>query len=296
MTTPANDYRALYEKGITAARAGNYDDARRWLRAAAALDENRKQAWLALARLEKSPELKREIYQRVLKIDPKDAIAQAYFEGLKSANTSAAKSPPRLWMGIGALLLLLIGGGLIFALSQGSTPPPGTLPTLANHLAIEGDTRTTATELFTADALTAASLTPSPTPEITESTVGNFRPPLIGASPTAPTLATAARTSTATQAAPFSPNSGTTAPNIPPPLNTSAATQPPPRLITAAPTSQAQPTGIAPLFGTLDPQGDSTALPEFITPTEPYVDDINTAIPPTDAPAEVDPNAGGGRP
>lgn len=314
MTTPADDYHALYEKGIASARTGQYDDARRWLRAAAALDPGRKGAWLALARLEKSPEQKRAIYARVLKIDPQDAVARAYLAGLRDAAHSAAEGTAQhgvgqsggrfnvrwLWLG-GILLLSAIAAGVL--LLSGRTPEQQQPPTLAQNLAAQpDDPRAETTASVNAPPVDASSTaTPSPTVTGTahdETPVASTTPFVRGlASPTPPAAQTDVNIVTLTPSAAnpqFASASQTPdAPIQPPPVNPLLATNTPPRLITAAPAGTVT---AAPLFATLDPQGDSTALPQFITPTEPYSDDLSTATAPPEVAPEIDPNAGGGRP
>jgi len=141
MSDSRDDFQNLYERAQQAVRDHDTERACVLLRAAVALASEppqEKRALLALARLETKPQAKAAAYRRVLELDPRDAVARAYLQGMRDARPAPA--PPEhknarrrsaLWLALPVLLLALLGFGL-FSLLSGA-PAPG-LPTSAPSL------------------------------------------------------------------------------------------------------------------------------------------------------------------
>ena len=136
----ADDFQHLYERAQQAVHDQDAERARVLLRAAVELSQEaaqKKRALLALAKLEKTPQAKAAAYQRVLELDPRDAVARAYLRGLRDAEARPAQTerkPARrsaLWLTLPTLLLALLGFGL-FNLMSGT--PTLDLPTQAPSL------------------------------------------------------------------------------------------------------------------------------------------------------------------
>jgi hypothetical protein len=137
----SDDFQRLYERAQQAARDHDAERARVLLRAAVALASEppqEKRALLALAHLETSPQAKAAAYRRILELDPRDAVARAYLQGMRDARSAPAtpeREPARrrsaLWLALPVLLLALLGFGLLSLLSGAPTP---SLPTSAPSL------------------------------------------------------------------------------------------------------------------------------------------------------------------
>lgn len=293
-----DEYRSLYQKGVEAARAGDKTTARKIFRAASALDAGQKKPWLALAQLESDAVRKAAYYRRVLTIDPQDALARAYLDGM-AAGAKTGKSAGKRWLTLGGVMLIfLVGAAAVLlirpagetnALPTLNTLPSATLTPAADAMAlevnvspVESDTRPAAENaLITPLAPTQTRFAPDMV--LTQPTLAQFSLPSPGAPPSTNSSNTVVTPAGgATIVVQFTP----AAPTVLPPTNR------PPIVVTAAPSGTAQPTS-EPLEVTLGPS--PTGFPNLFTETPSYFDDLNTAIAPTDVPFEVDPNAGSGR-
>jgi hypothetical protein len=297
LTTPSKEYQDLYHAGVAAARARDFDRARKLFLAAVTLDEGQKSGWLALARLETDPAAKVGCYRRVLSIDPEDAVARAFVDGMRHAQPWYRS---RLIVGLVGLLALLLGG--TFALivtrpglnSGAALPTAAHLPTLTPGLGIE-----LAVPLNDANAALTAS------PALEETALPGspvLQPQVTFISLGSPTSEAATGTPSATTAPPAAPTS-----TLPPPPTT-VLNPPPPgapshtpgspmivTVVTSAPTFTNIPGTTPtqqPLFEDIT-EPPPTNLPVFVTPTLDYQGDFNTEVPPTDQTFPEDPNSGG---
>ena len=74
----------LVQRGQAAARVGQRDEARRYLRRAVQLEPDRLEAWLDLAGVEDDPTDKRACFQTVLDLDPDNVEARLGLEMLEA--------------------------------------------------------------------------------------------------------------------------------------------------------------------------------------------------------------------
>jgi hypothetical protein len=301
LTTPSKEYQDLYRAGVAAARAKDVDRARKLFLAAVTLDETQKSGWLALARLESDPQAKADYYRRVLYLDPQDAIARAYIDGMRHAQPWYRS---RLAIGILGLLVLLLGGSLALVATRPASDADTVLPTSAQ---LPSPTATTALEAAMPLSADSPEVTATVVVDETESPTTPSAPvqatflslgfPTVEATPSpSPTIVQqqlVVATSTLPPAAPptvfnppppnvpTSPSGGiiVTLVTAPPPTSTSAA----------APTATPQP-----LFMDVT-EPPPTSLPVFATPTLENQGDFNTEVPPTDQTFPEDPNGGGMR-
>jgi hypothetical protein len=294
---PSKEYQDLYRAGVEAARAKDFERARRLFQAAVTLDEEQKKGWLALARLESDAQTKADYYRHVLRLDPKDAVARAFLDGMQQARPAWYRS--RRIVGLLGLVALLLGVVAALLAGQGgqagdqvlptSAQFPTSTPTGAQAAPLSAD----ATEMTITDEATAQTETIIP-PQVTLFS-SNSSTQIFLAAPTASLFATAP--GVVPTAAPPQP----TVIIIPPTV--AGITVTPGSgvivtLVTAAPTSASAATPTEqPLFMDITQPGPtSTGLPIFITPTSEFSGDFNTEVPPPDEPVIEDPNSGGGGP
>jgi hypothetical protein len=294
LTTPSIEYQNLYNAGVAAARAREFHRARKLFLAAVTLDEGQKSGWLALARLETDPAAKADYYRRVLDLDPNDAVARAFFDGLRQSRPWYRS---RLVVGLIGLLALLLGGTLALLTTRPDTNSGDVLPTSAQL-----PTQTPAAGIQLAAPLNqdAPTAPVTATPEETvspESPV--LQPQVTFFSLDSPTPEAATVTpSVTTPPTSTLPSAPTTAfiPSQPPPAAPSAT----PiiiTIVTAPPTSTNVPGTTPtsqPLFQDIT-EPPPTDLPVFATPTLDFQGDFNTEVPPTDQTFPEDPNSGGVR-
>ena len=81
---------ALLRRGIAAARVGDREEARRYLRQVTELDENNEEAWLWLSGVVDDLEEKRACFERVLAINPDNEEARMGLELLERKREGAA--------------------------------------------------------------------------------------------------------------------------------------------------------------------------------------------------------------
>jgi len=130
LSTPQKEYKDLYNAGVAAVRAKDLERARKLFLAAVTLDEQQKSGWLALARLETDLTQKGEYYRCVLRIDPRDAVARAFVDGMRHTR-------PQPWyrsrwrIGLLGLVVLLLGGTLALLVAQPEGSGGNILPTMA---------------------------------------------------------------------------------------------------------------------------------------------------------------------
>ncbi len=290
MAIPSKEYRDLYNAGIAAVRAKDLERARKLFLAAVTLDEQQKSGWLALARLETDLAQKADYYRRVLKIDPRDAVARAFVDGMRHTR------PQRWGISLLGLLMLLLGGTLALLVTQSENssdnvlPTTARLPSLTPSAAIELAAPNSAELIISQE--TGDDVTPTPSPEIQiQATIFSLELPTLESTTTplpAPQAQLVFPTATIAEAAP------TTVFNPPVPTVPTAA---PGIIVTVAPsaTNPSAATATAqPLFMDIT-EPPPTNLPVFATPTLDYQGDFNTEVPPPDQTFPEDPNSGGVR-
>ncbi len=289
MTSPSKEYRDLYHAGVAAARARDFDRARKLFLAAVTLDEGQKSGWLALARLETTPSTKAVHYRRVLSIDPNDAVARAYVAGMRHSRPWYRS---RLVVGLIGLLALLLGSTLALLATRPGSSPGAALPTSAQF---PSPTPAAGIELAAPLSDANPAVTVSPTAE--ETTLPEspaLQPQATFFSLDSPTSEAATGTPSATIPPPAAPTS-----TLPPAPTTAfiapSATPGSGLFVTMPPTSTSAP-GTTPtppsLFEDIA-EPPPTNLPVFATPTLDYQGDFNTEVPPTDQTFPEDPNSGG---
>jgi hypothetical protein len=292
----STEYRDLYKAGIAAARARDFDRARKLFLAAVTLDEGQKNGWLALARLESDPAAKASYYRRVLAIDPRDPIARAYLDGMRHAQPWYRS---RRLVGVIGLLVLLLGGSFALIVSRPVTtgillPTPAQLPSPTAQLSIE-----------LASPLSIVS-PEAATPIPGEETVSPVAPVQVTffsldvrAADSTLTVTPSPTSSAFIPAAPtFTQPPAVTVVVNPPPGSAPTVTPGNPLIVTVvtAPPVPTNAPGVTPTEQSLfsDVSGPpSTDLPVFATPTLDFQGDFNTEVPPTDQTFPEDPNSGG---
>lgn len=294
-----DEFRSLYQKGVEAARSGDKVAARKLFRAASALDAGQKKPWLALAQLETDADKKAAYYQRVLSIDAQDAVARAYISGMAAGGKT--QSGGRRWLALGGILVMLLAFGAAALFLTRPAGESSVLPTLNALPSITATVNGEIMALQPAANVTAEPTTIPPTnaPDEPAATSTNLPPqanvvqqsqstPIQFVLPSPSATGDVINNSVIVPAAATNPVVSTPpiAPTVVVPTNR------PPVLVTAAPSGTAQPTN-EPLEVTVGPS--PTGFPTLFTETPSYLDNLNTAIAPTDAPFEVDPNAGSGR-
>ncbi len=293
-----DEYRSLYQKGVEAARAGDKVTARKLFRAAAALDAGQKKPWLALAQLETDAARKAAYYRRVLTIDAQDALARAYLDGM-AAGAKTDKSGAKRWLALGGFVVIALVGAAAVVLTR-PTGETSALPTLN---ALPSATATQNGEIMALQpaengAAEATAILPTNAPDEPAATATNIPPQanIVQQSQSTPiqfVLPSPSATGDIINNSAIVPAATNPVVSTPPIAPTVLLpTNRPPIVVTAAPSGTAQPT-TEPLEVTIGPS--PTGFPMLFTETPSYFDDLNTAIPPTDVPFEVDPNAGSGR-
>jgi hypothetical protein len=295
---PSKEYQDLYRAGVEAARAKDFERAYKLFQAAVTLDEEQKKGWLALARLESDPQTKAEYYRHVLRLDPQDAVARAFIDGMQQARPAWYRS--RRIVGLLGLVALLLGVVAALLAGQGGQVGDQVLPTPAQF-----PTATPTTEAVQADTLSVEITTTESgvTDEATAQTETIVAPQVtLFSSSSSTQIFLAAPTAIPTTTVP-----GIVPTAVPPqptviivPPTVAGITVTPGSgvivtLVTAAPTSASAATATEqPLFMDITPPGPtSTGLPVFITPTSEFPGDFNTEVPPPDEPVIEDPNSGG---
>jgi len=296
---PSKEYQDLYRAGIAAARSKDFERARRLFQAAVTVDEGQKGGWLALARLEREPEKKAEYYRRVLRIDPKDAVARAFLDGMRHRRHPWYRS--RRGAGALALLALFLGGALVLVALNPRQEAGGVLPTSAQLPSLTPTIEMQAGALL---SINAATENVEAVQTVTEEPQLPLQVTFVRLDVSSPT-AVIVDTATLPPAAP-QPTASPTAPAptvvfVPPPPSVPTATPGSgivlPTYVTVPPTATSAP-GITPtqqpLFMDIT-EPPPTGLPVFATPTDEFQGDFNTEVPPTDQTFPEDPNSGGGR-
>ncbi len=246
-----HEYDALYQSGIEAAENGDMTLARRYLNAAAALDENNKKAWLALARYESNLEAKAQYYEQVMRIDPDDPVARAY---VKRQYHAAKRADSQVWYRRRPVMLIMAAMMM------------GTMMMVMVILSRQDNAP------MTTEAIVSS------TPRLTERQLGNVDPATSTASATA-TLATtdtpsATHTATVTDTLTHTPTA--TATNSPTATHTSTRTATATNTPTNTPTATDTPTNTPTATDTPTNTPTVTLTP---SPTV-YMDDLmNTMIP-----------------
>lgn len=294
MSTPQKEYKDLYNAGVAAVRAKDLERARKLFLAAVTLDEQQKSGWLALARLETDLPQKAEYYRQVLRIDPRDAVARAFVDGMRHTR-------PQPWyrsrwrIGLLGLVVLLLGGTLALLVAQPEGSGDNILPTMAR---LPSMTPSNAVELAAplsensgvTGEETIESASTTTTPELpVQATILSLE----ATTTPAPTLA-----QQAFPTEPFAPPVPTTVFNPPvlPTVPTSALGGG--VIVTVAPSATSASAATAtpqPLFMDIT-ESPPTNLPVFATPTLDYQGDFNTEVPPPDQIFPEDPNSGGVQP
>lgn len=304
----------LYESALSALRAKDRAQAERYARAALELDPTHVKTLLLLARLSESPTEKTALYQRVIKIDPKQSIAHAYLDGMKGAKAAPPtirRRNPRLWW-LGGVLVACLGFGFVWinlpAGGSGAMPTLAVMKTLANT-----EQASSPTAMSTGEAAQAQSVredAPLRAEQTRPSPAAGRQMPTLTPLPDETQVLFNVQGDNPPE---FAPSTQTEAFNAPFSMPSATAVsfslpQPDPATATRSsfnpvlPTSTRPPTTATQIPST-DSTGEdfvseptSTTLPRSITATPEPLPDMNTPLPPTDTNFPESPLSGGQMP
>lgn len=298
---------ALLERALEAAKSGQREQATRYGRAALQLEPRHKRALHLLAKLTSDTSQKQALYRKIIAIDPRDGVANAYLAGVASMQPQAPRRPQMLILGV--ILFIMLLGSMSALLASVVNRPEEPLPTEMMGV-----------------APTATIVEQVQLPQTQEATQAQGIPLFVGESLTSELLPTATQTAervlfrgtqeaTATlvqfmlptetrassnvvQALPTS-----TPPFIAPPVlptNTSVSFVLPivpsatsTRTTFVLPTATLRPSATSDIPFDFTPEPTSTRIPLFRTATPAPDPDLRTEPPPTDTQFEESPLSGG---